>query len=103
MIVDNFRYMGAVKGKTGLQIITNLSQLFLIEQDYAYNKESKFAPSTLFYQGWLRQAISDTREIDNMVMSIANRQPPPTKYTSAENKKHKNFIENQRSLWWLYV
>lgn len=84
-----------------LRIVANLSQLFLIEQDYAYHKESKFDPSTLFFQGWLRQAIDDTREIDNVVMSIANRQPPPVRYTHAEDKKHKDFSKNLKPLWWL--
>jgi hypothetical protein len=84
-----------------LKIIAHLSQLFIVEQDYAYNKESKFSPSTLFYQGWVRQSLDDTREIDNVVMSIASRQPPPTKYTALENKKHKNYQANLKSLWWV--
>jgi len=72
-----------------LPIIANLSQLFILEQEYSYNRESHFDPPALFYQGWVRQAIDDTKEIDNIVMSIANRQPPPAKYTFLENKKQK--------------
>ena len=37
-----------------ITIIGVLSQLFIIEQEYGYNKESKFNPPTLFFQGWIR-------------------------------------------------
>lgn len=84
-----------------LRIMVNLSQLFLIEQDYAYNKESKFNPPTLFYQGWVRQVLNNTKEIDNICMSIANRNMPSPKYTEKENKKSKKFNENSKLLWYL--
>ena len=84
-----------------LRIIANLSQLFLIEQDYAYNKESKFDPPTLFYQGWVRQVLDDIREVDNVSMSIASGQPPLTKYTAKENKKSNKYTENLEPLWYL--
>jgi hypothetical protein len=84
-----------------LEIIANLSQLFIIEQDYCYNKESNFEPSTLFYQGWVRQFIDNLKEIDNLTMSVCNRQPPRVQYTKKENKKHKSFQEDLDSLWYL--
>ena len=84
-----------------LRIIANLSQLFLIEQDYAYNKESKFDPPTLFYQGWVRQVIDDIKEIDNITMSIASGQPSLTKYTARENKKNNKYTKNLEPLWYL--
>lgn len=84
-----------------LTIIANLSQLFIAEQDYSYNKESKYSPPTLFYQGWVRQSLDDTREIDNLVMSIANRQPPLAKYTALEDKKSKKYQKNLKPLWWM--
>lgn len=84
-----------------IKTIANLHQLFIIEQVYCYNKESKFDPPTLFYQGWVRQMIDSPKEIDNMCMSICNRQPPQAKYTNKENKKHKKFEENLKPLWYL--
>lgn len=84
-----------------LQIIANLSQLFLIEQEYAYSGESNFDPVNLFYQGWVRQTLLDEREIDNICMSIANRQPPAAKYTILDNKKHKKYTGNPKPLWYL--
>lgn len=84
-----------------LGIIANLSQLFIIEQDYNYLKPSNFDPATLFYQGWIRQFIDSTKEIDNLCMSVCNGQPPTTKYTIKENKKHKNYDAGIQSLWYL--
>lgn len=86
-----------------LMIIANLSQLFIIEQNYNYYKESKFSPPSLFYQGWLRQAIDDNaHEIDNLCMSIRKGlQPPLAKYTEKENKKSKKFTEKLAPLWYL--
>jgi hypothetical protein len=84
-----------------IEIIAILSQLFIIEQEYNYNKESNFEPKTLFYQGWIRQFIIDnTKEIDNLCMSICNGQTPKVTYTCKENKKHKKYIENRTKLWY---
>ncbi len=82
-------------------IIASLSQLFIIEQDYNYNKESKFEPPTLFYQGWVRQFIDSSKEIDNLCMSVCNGQPPAAKYTYLENKKHKKYNSNHGELWYV--
>ena len=84
-----------------LDLVAQLSQLFLIEQEYAYHRESKFDPGTLFYQGWLRQTIDDTKEIDNIVMSIASGRPPSPSYTSQDDRKHKAFNGSRKPLWWL--
>lgn len=84
-----------------LKIIAYLSQLFIIEQDYCYHKESKFDPLTLFFQGWIREFIDSPKEIDNLCMSVCNRQPPKTQYTEKENKKHRKFQENLRPVWYL--
>jgi hypothetical protein len=73
----------------------------VIEQAYNYNKKSNFDPPTLFYQGWLRQSIDNTKEIDNLCMSIGKGlQPPPPKYTSLENKKDKRFTKDLKPLWY---
>jgi|SRR3989344_5922398 len=77
------------------------AQIFLIEQEYNYNKESKFDPLTLFLQGWIRQFIDSLTEIDNLCMSVCNRQPPKAKYVNLENKKNKKHVNNLRSLWYL--
>ncbi len=82
-------------------VIGVLSQLFIVEQEYAYNKESKFIPPTLFYQGWVREFIDSPKEIDNLCMSVAHGQPPVAKYVDRENKKSKNYVKNLKPLWYL--
>ncbi|MCX6816723.1 MAG: hypothetical protein NTZ93_02580 [Candidatus Beckwithbacteria bacterium] len=84
-----------------IEIIANLSQLFIIEQAYSYNKESNFDPPTLFYQGWIRQVLDDIKEIDNLCMSISRGQPAAAKYTSKENKKSNKFQAKLRPLWYI--
>ena len=83
-------------------IITGfLAQLFVIEQEYAYEKESLFEPGTLFFQGWVREFIDNPKEIDNLCMSVSNRQPPLAKYTNLESKKNKHYTKNLKPLWYL--
>lgn len=84
-----------------LIIIGVLSQLFIIEQEYNYNRPSKFDPPTLFYQGWIRQFIDSPKEIDNLCMSVAKGQPPVAKYVNLENKKDKKYVENLKPLWYI--
>ena len=84
-----------------IEIIGVLSQLFIIEQEYNYNKESKFSPPTLFYQGWVREVIDAPKEIDNLCMSVANGQPPAAKYVNLENKKSKSYVKRLEPLWYL--
>lgn len=80
-----------------------LAQLLIIEQEYGYtsNKESKYDPPTLFLQGWIREFIDNPKEIDNLCMSVCNRQPPITKYTNKENKKSSKYSSNIKKLWYL--
>lgn len=84
-----------------LRLIANLAQLFIIEQEYGYNKESMFDPPTLFLQGWIREFIDSPKEIDNLCMSVCRGQPPKTQYTFMENKKHKNYSKELQNLWYL--
>lgn len=84
-----------------LRVIAYLDQLFIIEQEYGYNKESKFDPPTLFYQGWIREFIDNDKEIDDLTMSVCNRKPPTAKYVSKENKKNKKYEKNLKTLWYL--
>jgi hypothetical protein len=84
-----------------LTIIGVLHQLFIIEQEYAYHKESKFEPPTLFYQGWVREFIDNPKEIDNLCMSVCSRQPPIAKYVNLENKKCKKCRKDLKPLWYL--
>jgi len=84
-----------------LLIIGVLAQLFIIEQEYGYHKESKFEPPTLFFQGWIRQFIDNTKEIDNLCMSVCNGQPPIAKYVNSENKKNKFYVKESPALWYL--
>lgn len=84
-----------------VKIIACLAQLFIIEQEYCYHKESRFEPPTLFFQGWIREFIDSPKEIDNLCMSVCSGQPPKTQYTDKENKKHKNYNKDRKELWYL--
>jgi len=84
-----------------LVVIGILSQLFIIEQEYGYHKESKFDPPTLFFQGWIREFIDNPKEIDNLCMSVCNGQPPLAKYVKFENKKDKKHNSKLKSLWYI--
>ena len=78
-----------------------LSQLFMIEQEYGYHRESNYDPPTLFFQGWVREFIDSPKEIDNLCMSVARGQPPLIKYTNKENKKSKTYVKQLKPLWYL--
>ncbi len=84
-----------------LIVIGILHQLFLLEQEYSYNKESHFDPPSLFLQGWVREFIDSAKEIDNMCMSVAHGQPPMSKYVSMENEKDKKHKIDLRALWYI--
>ena len=84
-----------------LKVIGILVQLFIIEQEHGYHKESKFDPPTLFFQGWIREFIDNPKEIDNLCMSVANRQPSEARYTNLENKKSKKHNPQLEALWYL--
>lgn len=84
-----------------LKVIGIFAQLFVIEQEYGYNKESKFDPPTLFFQGWVREFLDNPKEIDNLCMSVAKGQPPEARYTKLENKKHKKYRPALQTLWYL--
>jgi len=84
-----------------LVLIGILSQLFIIEQEYNYARESKFDPPTLFFQGWVREFIDSPKEIDNMCMSVSSGQPPKAKYVKLENKKDKKHNPNLKKLWYM--
>lgn len=84
-----------------IEVIGSLAQLFIIEQEYCYHKESGFEPPTLFLQGWIRQFLDSPKEIDNLCMSVCRGQPPITKYTMKENKKNKKYDPNTKKLWYL--
>ncbi len=84
-----------------LLIIGVLAQLFIIEQEYGYEKESMFEPPTLFFQGWIREFIDNPKEIDNLCMSVCNGQPPLARYVNKENKKNKSYVKESSALWYL--
>lgn len=84
-----------------IEISAVLSQLFIIEQDYNYTKKSNYDPITLFYQGWIRQFLDSTKEVDNLCMSVCKGQPPMAKYTNLENKKNKKYSKKNVALWYL--
>ena len=82
-------------------LIGHLAQVFFVEQEYGYNKESKYNPPSLFLLGWVRQFIDSPKEIDNLAMSVANRQPPSSRYVDMENKKSSKYMNNLRPLWYM--
>ena len=84
-----------------LILIGNLAQLFIIEQEYNYNKESRFNPPTLFLQGWIREFIDSPKEIDNLCMSVCKGQPPKAQYVNLENEKDRGYVKNLRPLWYI--
>lgn len=85
-----------------LEIIGVLAQLFIIEQEYGYTRESKYEPATLFFQGWIRQFIDSPKEIDNLCMSVCNGQPPKASYVNEENKKGKKWtIKEPTPAWYI--
>ncbi len=91
-----------------IMVIGYLAQFFHIEQEYAYNKVSKFDPPNLFLQGWIRMFIDDpqklgksSKSIDILTMSVARGQPPHKLYVDKENKKSKNYTANLKPLWYL--
>ncbi len=84
-----------------LIVVGTMAQLFAIEQEYCYHKESKFSPPTLFLQGWIRQFLDSPKEIDNLCMSICKGQPPVQKYVVLENRKSNKYRETLEPLWYL--
>jgi len=84
-----------------LTVIGVLAQLFIIEQEYGYHRESNFDPPTLFFQGWVREFIDNPKEIDNLCMSVCSGQPSMAKYVALENKKNKKHVKNLKELWYL--
>ena len=84
-----------------LTVIGVLAQLFIIEQEYGYHKESNFEPPTLFFQGWIREFIDNPKEIDSLCMSVCRFQPPMAKYVALENKKNNKHVKNLKELWYL--
>ncbi|HII15279.1 MAG TPA: hypothetical protein HA362_03115 [Nanoarchaeota archaeon] len=84
-----------------LTLMGVLAQLFIIEQEHGYHKESNFDPPSLFLQGWIREFIDSPKEIDNMCMSVCSGQPPKADYVNKENKKGNKFVKDLKPLWYL--
>lgn len=84
-----------------LSIIASLYQLFLIEQEFNYTRDSNFEPKTLFLHGWVRTFLDSPKEIDNLCMSVCRGQPPKASYVDKENKKGKKYDKNYPPLWYL--
>jgi hypothetical protein len=99
--VEQFRDITFPHFLNSMDIIASLSQLFLIEQELNYSRESHFDPKGLFYQGWVREFIDSPKEIEIMCVSAARGQPPNTRYTVRENKKSKKYQPNLEPLWYL--
>lgn len=85
-----------------IEITAHLAQLFIVEQAYCYNRESKFDPKGLFFQGWVREFIDNPKEIDNLCMSVCKGQPAKVQYTCKENRKHKKFNPSVKMLWYIH-
>ncbi|KYC48715.1 MAG: hypothetical protein APG12_00024 [Candidatus Methanofastidiosum methylothiophilum] len=77
-----------------------LAQLFMAEQDINY-KGSKYDPCRLFFQGWIREVLMGTREIDALCWSVTKYQAPSIRFTCQDNKNHKKYNSNRKELWYL--
>lgn len=101
--LNSLRYENFEHYLNPISITGILAQLLIIEQEYGYtsNKESNYDPPTLFLQGWIREFIDNPKEIDNLCMSVCNRQPPMAKYTNKENRKSSKYCSNIKKLWYL--
>jgi hypothetical protein len=85
-----------------LVVVGHLAQLFKIEQEYSYNKKSNFDPRSLYLQGWLRQFVDAGKEVDDLLVGITSRHPPPAKYVNLENKMNaKKYVSDLKPLWYL--
>ncbi len=91
-----------------IMVIGYLAQFLHVEQEYGYNRVSKFDPPNLFLQGWIRTFIDDPKKlgkspksIDILTMSVARGQPPHKFYVDKENKKSKNYTKDLKPLWYL--
>jgi hypothetical protein len=99
--VEQFRDITFPHVLNSIETIASLSQLFLIEQDVNYLKESHYDPKGLFFQGWVREFVDSPKELEIMCVSAARGQPPNTKYTSKENRKSRKYQQNLEPLWYL--
>jgi len=99
--IEALKSEGIGNSLNDLTIIGVLAQLFIIEQEYGYYRESNYEPGTLFFQGWIRAFIDSPKEIDILCMSAGSRQPPLPKYTCKEDKKHKKYTKGLPPLWYL--
>ena len=100
IVVKRFESIKFKHELNSFAIIANLMQLFVVEQAINYTKESKFDPPTLFLLGWVRAVLCKHKEIDNLCMSIGRFQPPSPKFTSMDNKKHRNYKSDRAELWY---
>ena len=84
-----------------IDITAVLAQLFIAEQLINYNNTSKYNPSSLYIQGWIRSFIMEDKEIDDIVYRIARNTPPPVKFTCQDDKNHKKYNPNAKPLWYI--
>ena len=77
-----------------------LSQLFIIEQEYGFNGESKYNPPSLYIQGWIRNFIDSDAEIDILCRRICSFTPPPVKYTCQDDENHPKYNSQAQPLWY---
>lgn len=83
-----------------LETTSILAQLFIIEQNLGYGGRSKYNPSALYIQGWIRTFIDSEDEIDILCRRICNLNPPATKYTCCDDRKHRKYDGKSRPLWY---
>jgi len=99
-LCEKFHNLKFPKELRSLRYDLYLAQLFFVEQEIGYTFNTKFDPKYLYLQGWIRCLLTRSMEIDRLLWS-ATRNPPPVRFTSQDNKKHKKYNASARPLWYL--
>lgn len=88
------------QGLNPLYITAQLAQLFLVEQDIGFGKESKYEPRSLYIMGWIRTFIDAEKELDLILSSICHNNPPSEGYTCQDNQKNNRYNPDAQPLWY---
>lgn len=98
--ISSAKYIHFTQYINPIEISAVLAQLFIVEQDIGYGHKSKYAPPSLYIQGWIRSFINDNQEIDQIVYRIVRNTPPLVKYTCQDDANHRLYNENAKPLWY---
>lgn len=83
-----------------IETIACLAQLFLLEQNEGFGQKSKYNPPSLYLQGWIRTFLYEST-VDDLLKSLTRNNPPKVKYTKRDDRNHKDYVNHEKSLWYL--